>query len=425
MAHSSDDDAELQHAFDAAVAFIRAAPKDSAQMRLDNDTKLLFYGLYKRVVDGTPGAQKPSMFDRVAVAKHDAWTKAAAACPTPAAAMRAYVSRLDALAPSWRHAGGAGYTTPPVQSPSRAVGAPPRSSDSAAPAPAPLPTVSMNGTAAAVTPASQSGAMYADFTAASGATTQPRTPPSAARTVTPSIPTRAATAAAAAGGGGGVLGWLFSPSAVRDSIATSSVAATTSAALFMDDADGGEEGDDPAPRRAAGIRWSSSPNGLLRGEAASMLDASMHTVSLPSGAASEMGDVGTPQHRGPSVHQRASLLQARLSHEELGVMCAELEVNLAEQHARLEAVEAQLQSTWAATGRYSDDALAYVPDSSATRQSILSRLARSVLQALSAVDGFLARVLPVLPHNSLRNMLLFLAVLALVRLAVLRRAAGR
>jgi len=61
---------ELKENFEQAVA-------DSKQLssRPDNETLLQLYSLYKQASEGDINSDPPGMFDFVAKAKYDAWTK--------------------------------------------------------------------------------------------------------------------------------------------------------------------------------------------------------------------------------------------------------------------------------------------------------------------------------------------------------------
>ncbi len=61
---------ELKEQFDKAVADSKQLPS-----RPDNDTLLRIYSLYKQATEGDINAEPPGMFDFVAKAKYDAWTK--------------------------------------------------------------------------------------------------------------------------------------------------------------------------------------------------------------------------------------------------------------------------------------------------------------------------------------------------------------
>ena len=58
--------------FDAAVAFVRALPKDGP-IQLDNAAKLEFYGLYKQATEGDVTGTQPWAVQFEARAKWDAW----------------------------------------------------------------------------------------------------------------------------------------------------------------------------------------------------------------------------------------------------------------------------------------------------------------------------------------------------------------
>lgn len=64
--------------------------------RPGNAQLLDLYGLYKQATEGDVGGKRPGMLDLTGRAKHDAW--AARRGTDRQAAMRAYVSLVDALA---------------------------------------------------------------------------------------------------------------------------------------------------------------------------------------------------------------------------------------------------------------------------------------------------------------------------------------
>jgi len=61
---------ELKEAFEKAVADSKQLPS-----RPDNETLLHIYSLYKQATEGDINTEPPMMFDFVAQAKYNAWTK--------------------------------------------------------------------------------------------------------------------------------------------------------------------------------------------------------------------------------------------------------------------------------------------------------------------------------------------------------------
>ncbi|KAG5503803.1 hypothetical protein JIQ42_07320 [Leishmania sp. Namibia] len=58
--------------FDAAVAYVRSLPADGP-VRMDNNTKLSFYSLYKQATEGDVKGTQPWAVQVEARAKWDAW----------------------------------------------------------------------------------------------------------------------------------------------------------------------------------------------------------------------------------------------------------------------------------------------------------------------------------------------------------------
>lgn len=61
---------DLKEQFQAASVAAKSLPE-----RPDNDTLLELYALYKQGSEGDVAGDKPGLFDFVAGAKYDAWTK--------------------------------------------------------------------------------------------------------------------------------------------------------------------------------------------------------------------------------------------------------------------------------------------------------------------------------------------------------------
>lgn len=59
-------------AFEAAVEYVRSLPKDGP-VQLDNETKLVFYSLYKQATEGDVTGAQPWAVQFEARAKWDAW----------------------------------------------------------------------------------------------------------------------------------------------------------------------------------------------------------------------------------------------------------------------------------------------------------------------------------------------------------------
>ena len=84
------DKKSLHMAFLASTEQVKNARPSTSQ-------KLVFYGLYKQAERGDAPATRPSLLDRVACAKHDAWVAfkgVSADC-----AKRTYIAAVDSLLP--------------------------------------------------------------------------------------------------------------------------------------------------------------------------------------------------------------------------------------------------------------------------------------------------------------------------------------
>ena len=81
---------ELKENFDKAVI-------ESKQIasRPDNETLLQLYSLYKQATEGDINSDPPGMFDFVAKAKYDAWTKLKGTSADDA--MHQYIAIVDGL----------------------------------------------------------------------------------------------------------------------------------------------------------------------------------------------------------------------------------------------------------------------------------------------------------------------------------------
>ncbi|WP_158994934.1 acyl-CoA-binding protein [Mucilaginibacter sp. L196] len=81
---------ELKENFDKAVI-------ESKQIssRPDNETLLQLYSLYKQATEGDINSDPPGMFDFVAKAKYDAWTKLKGTSADDA--MHQYIAVVDGL----------------------------------------------------------------------------------------------------------------------------------------------------------------------------------------------------------------------------------------------------------------------------------------------------------------------------------------
>jgi diazepam-binding inhibitor (GABA receptor modulating acyl-CoA-binding protein) len=81
---------ELKDNFDKAVI-------ESKQItsRPDNETLLQLYSLYKQATEGDINSDPPGMFDFVAKAKYDAWTKLKGTSTDDA--MHQYIAVVDGL----------------------------------------------------------------------------------------------------------------------------------------------------------------------------------------------------------------------------------------------------------------------------------------------------------------------------------------
>ena len=81
---------ELKETFEQAVADSKTIPS-----RPDNETLLHLYSLYKQATEGDINTEPPGMFDFVAKAKYDAWTKLKGL--TAKDAMQQYIAVVEEL----------------------------------------------------------------------------------------------------------------------------------------------------------------------------------------------------------------------------------------------------------------------------------------------------------------------------------------
>jgi len=81
---------ELKETFEQAVADSKTIPS-----RPDNETLLRLYSLYKQATEGDINTEQPGMFDFVAKAKYDAWTKLKGL--TAEDAMQQYIAVVEEL----------------------------------------------------------------------------------------------------------------------------------------------------------------------------------------------------------------------------------------------------------------------------------------------------------------------------------------
>lgn len=81
---------DLKSKFEDAVTASKTLTK-----RPDNATLLAIYANYKQATDGDVSGERPDMFDRVAVAKFDAWENLEGTSAEDA--MAAYVAIIDKL----------------------------------------------------------------------------------------------------------------------------------------------------------------------------------------------------------------------------------------------------------------------------------------------------------------------------------------
>lgn len=68
-------------------------------MKLDNETKLVFYALFKQITEGENKTKAPSKLKVVEKYKWDAWKKLGKI--SKAEAMKKYVEELSKISPSW------------------------------------------------------------------------------------------------------------------------------------------------------------------------------------------------------------------------------------------------------------------------------------------------------------------------------------
>lgn len=81
---------DLHTRFEAAAQAVQ-----NLSRRPDNDTLLQLYALYKQATSGDASGKRPSMFDPVGRAKHDAWAQRKGM--DAQTAMRAYIDLVDSL----------------------------------------------------------------------------------------------------------------------------------------------------------------------------------------------------------------------------------------------------------------------------------------------------------------------------------------
>ena len=81
---------ELKENFEKAVADSKLLPS-----KPDNEILLQLYSLYKQATEGDINADPPAMFDFVAKAKYDAWTKLKGVSTDDA--MQQYIALVDSL----------------------------------------------------------------------------------------------------------------------------------------------------------------------------------------------------------------------------------------------------------------------------------------------------------------------------------------
>jgi acyl-CoA-binding protein len=68
-------------------------------VKLDNETKLVFYALFKQITEGENKTKAPSKLKVVEKYKWDAWKKLGKITKTEA--MKKYVEELSKISPSW------------------------------------------------------------------------------------------------------------------------------------------------------------------------------------------------------------------------------------------------------------------------------------------------------------------------------------
>lgn len=81
---------ELKENFEKAVADSKLLPS-----KPDNEILLQLYSLYKQATEGDINIAPPGMFDFVAKAKYDAWTKLKGVSTDDA--MQQYIALVDSL----------------------------------------------------------------------------------------------------------------------------------------------------------------------------------------------------------------------------------------------------------------------------------------------------------------------------------------
>jgi len=81
---------ELKENFEKAIADSKLLPS-----KPDNEILLQLYSLYKQATEGDINVDPPGMFDFVAKAKYDAWTKLKGLSADDA--MQQYIALVDSL----------------------------------------------------------------------------------------------------------------------------------------------------------------------------------------------------------------------------------------------------------------------------------------------------------------------------------------
>jgi diazepam-binding inhibitor (GABA receptor modulating acyl-CoA-binding protein) len=329
--------------FDAAVHFIaHYVPEGGTRFALGNDVKLRFYGLYKQATEGACARQRPGVFDVIGCKKHDAW--AGNGNKSHAEAKTEYVQELTKLKLDWREWPGVAHllfktldtTAPPASvaaaTPTRAtsdtlraqVGVAQEIRDSLATSSqrvheevtsalmsvgGPLATVEPIGTPASGAPTLDRG-IYDDFT---NSTSSQKCTPSTFHMITKMLTPAAATAYRLLG-----LNYGSSPAEPPIGAARSAVSSVRTRASATS-----------TPALPHAIRWSYSPNQAVP------LEHGLHSIKLPSS--------DDPIAEAHAIEHTAASLAAKLDHEHLSYMCAELQLQVAKQQLLLSSAQESLE----------------------------------------------------------------------------------
>ena len=66
---------DVSQKYERALAYVKGLPKEGGEVTLDNQTKLLFYALFKQISEGENKTKQPGITKMVERYKWDAWKK--------------------------------------------------------------------------------------------------------------------------------------------------------------------------------------------------------------------------------------------------------------------------------------------------------------------------------------------------------------